>query len=75
MGRFLARRQARTLGQDRMRRLAVDPQDRPLARDPIAFRKLFDDRQASYALADFRVDGNGDPEATVAAILALPLWK
>jgi shikimate kinase len=57
------------------RRLAADPQDRPLARDPVAFCKLFDERQESYRRADFRVDGNCDPSVIVEAIIALPLWK
>lgn len=56
-------------------RLAGDVQDRPLARDPVAFRQLFDDRQASYSRADFRVDGNCGAEQTVESIMALPLWK
>ena len=56
-------------------RLAGDAQGRPLARDPVAFRQLFDERQTSYSRADFRVDGNGCAEQTVEAILALPLWK
>ena len=56
-------------------RLAVDPRDRPLARDPVAFRKLYDDRQAGYSRADFRVEGNCHPAVAVGAILALPLWK
>jgi len=56
-------------------RLAADAVDRPLARDPVAFRKLFDERRASYSLADFRVDGNGRAERTVEEIIALPLWK
>jgi shikimate kinase len=56
-------------------RLAADPQDRPLARDPAAFRKLYDDRQAGYSRADFRVEGDCAPAIAVEAILALPLWK
>jgi shikimate kinase len=56
-------------------RLAADPRDRPLARDPVAFRKLYDDRQAGYSRADFRVEGNCHPAVAVEAILALPLWK
>ena len=56
-------------------RLAADAQNRPLARDPVAFRKLYDDRQAGYSRADFRVEGDCDPAIAVEAILALPLWK
>lgn len=57
------------------RRLDEDHQDRPLARDPVALRRLFDDRRASYSRADYRVDGDCDPALAVGAILALPLWK
>lgn len=57
------------------RRLAVQTHERPLARDPIRFRKLFDDRQPAYGRADFRVDGNCDTERAVEAILELPVWK
>jgi shikimate kinase len=57
------------------RRLSGDPQDRPLARDPVALRQLFEDRRAGYSRADYRVDGNCDPSLAVEAILALPLWK
>ena len=62
---------SRSIGQ----RLAADPQDRPLARDPAAFRKLYDERQAGYSRADFRVEGNCHPSVAVEAIIALPLWK
>lgn len=48
---------------------------RPLARDPAAFRKLYEDRRAAYGRADFRVDANCDPERTVEVILGLPCWK
>jgi len=56
-------------------RLNQDSQDRPLARDPVMLRKLFDDRRAGYSRADYRLDANCDPSVAVEAILALPLWK
>ena len=48
---------------------------RPLARDPAAFRKLYEERRAAYGRADYRVDANCDPERTVDLILGLPCWK
>jgi len=57
------------------RRLGDAPVERPLARDPEAFRRLFDERRAGYGRADFRVEGFCDPDSAVAAILKLPLWK
>jgi shikimate kinase len=57
------------------RRLAEEPLDRPLARDPEKFRKLFDSRRIGYARADFRVEGDCEPSQSVDAILALPIWK
>ncbi|MEP6715983.1 MAG: shikimate kinase [Terriglobia bacterium] len=48
---------------------------RPLARDPERFRQLFEERQAGYERADFRVDGDCEAVHTVEAILELPLWK
>jgi len=57
------------------RRLDEDLRDRPLARDPVSLRKLFEDRRAGYSRADYRVDGDCDPARAVEAILALPIWK
>jgi len=48
---------------------------RPLARDPEAFRQLYEERRAIYGKASFRVDADCDPESAVAQILALPFWK
>ena len=42
---------------------------RPLFRDESSFRALHAQRLPSYELADFRVDGSGDPAAVVAEIL------
>jgi shikimate kinase len=42
---------------------------RPLFRDEASFRALYAQRQASYQLADYRVDSSGDAAAVVAVIL------
>lgn len=48
-------------------------QDRPLARDPQKFRKLYEDRRNAYSKADYRVaSGDVDPATAVRAILDLP---
>ncbi|HMC62836.1 MAG TPA: shikimate kinase [Candidatus Solibacter sp.] len=49
---------------------------RPLARDPEAFRLLFDARRELYRLADARIAiQTDDPEAVVNLILAHPLFQ
>jgi shikimate kinase len=49
---------------------------RPLARDPVHLRKLFDDRRAVYALADVHVTISGDdPADAIAVILGHPIFK
>jgi len=49
---------------------------RPLARDPEAFAALYQSRREHYALADVHVTvTSDDPETTVAAILADPIFK
>lgn len=49
---------------------------RPLARDPVKLRTLFDERRAVYALADVHVPIDGDdPAAAVAAILQHPIFR
>lgn len=57
------------------RRLAAQGTDRPLARDPVRFRQLYDARRSGYGRADFRISGECEEPAIIAAILALPLWK
>lgn len=42
---------------------------RPLFRDEASFRALYEQRVASYQLADYRVDSSGDPTLVVAEIL------
>jgi shikimate kinase len=49
--------------------------DRPLARDKDAFRRLFDERRALYGRADFRVNGDLECEDAAAEIVDLPLWN
>lgn len=58
-----------------VKRLEGQTHARPLARDPIRFKLLYDARRSGYGRADFRVDGNCDEATSIAAILALPLWK
>jgi shikimate kinase len=48
---------------------------RPLAADPVRFRRLYESRRDDYARADFRIDtGTNSPESIVARILQLPLF-
>jgi shikimate kinase len=59
----------------RVAQAAADPV-RPLARDPVQFRALYDTRLKQYGLADVRVAiTTDDPDETVAAILADPIFK
>lgn len=52
-----------------------DTSSRPLAADPVAFRRLFDERRPAYSRASYRVDSALEPAAAVQTILALPCWK
>jgi|SRR5665213_1163162 len=61
--------------EDIRRRLSIEVHDRPLARDPEAFAKLYESRRAGYSRADFRVEGNCEPHVAVETIMALPLWR
>jgi len=47
---------------------------RPLARDPEKLRQLFAERRAGYERADYCVPVDDDQPATVAKIMALPLF-
>ena len=48
---------------------------RPLARDPVKFKQLYEDRRESYAKADHRIEiTSDDPAVIVAAILKLPIF-
>src|SRR5882762_3144255 len=44
---------------------------RPLFRDESSFRALYAQRLPSYQLADYRVDGSGEPARVVSEILSL----
>jgi shikimate kinase len=47
---------------------------RPLARDPVQFRKLYESRRGNYARAEHRIEVHSDdPRHAVAEILALKL--
>jgi len=49
--------------------------ERPLARDPVRFRELYEARRKAYAKADYRVEVCGDdPKPVVEAIAALPIF-
>ena len=60
---------------DRLCARLGDDGDRPLARDPVKFRQLFEDRQSCYSQAEYRIEvDTDDPAAIVAAILKLPIF-
>ena len=57
------------------RRVAADT-PRPLARDVVQLRALFDGRRPAYARADYRVEAPDDnARGVVEQILALPLFR
>ena len=57
------------------RRMAEETH-RPLARDPVRLKELFDQRRAAYSRADYRIEtGEDEPAAIVSRILALPLFS
>lgn len=47
---------------------------RPLARDPVKFARLYEERRVAYSRAHCRVDAGGEPAEVVASILRLPLF-
>ena len=53
----------------------ADTDERPLARDKEAFRKLYAERKVLYGRADYRVNGDVDSVEAAGAIVNLPLWK
>lgn len=60
---------------ERVRARLAHSTDRPLARDPERLTALFENRQAAYARADYRIAiENDDPSAALTMILALPLF-
>jgi shikimate kinase len=48
--------------------------DRPLFRDEASFRRLYEERLATYELSDYRVDSSGEPPRVVEQILALGIF-
>lgn len=59
-----------------VQRRVAQASHRPLARDPVAFAALYHDRRECYAQADIRVPvESDDPEVTVAALVAHPLFR
>lgn len=55
---------------ERIQQRVAGASHRPLARDPAAFEQLYQDRRASYAKADYRVEvTSDDPRETVNKIL------
>ena len=59
-----------------MERRIAEETHRPLARDPVHMKNLFDQRRGAYALADYRIEtGEGGPAEIVSRILALPLFS
>lgn len=60
---------------DLARRRVEQDANRPLARDPETFERLYQERRAGYARADHRIEVTGDdPEPVVEAILRLPIF-
>jgi shikimate kinase len=49
--------------------------ERPLARDKEAFRKLYAERRMLYGRADFRVNGDLESAEAAGEIVNLPIWK
>ena len=75
VGRHLAHRVGWSFF-DTVQRRVSQATHRPLARDPEAFAALYHARRDHYRLADVHVPVHSDdPEITVAAILAHPLFK
>lgn len=58
-----------------LRRVSEAGAGRPLARDPEVFRRLYEERRAGYALANYRIEADCTVHEAVDRILALPFWK
>lgn len=53
----------------------ADSSERPLARDPVRFARLFEERQGFYARAEYRIAaGDDDPRRILCQILDLPIF-
>jgi len=48
--------------------------DRPLFRDEASFRRLYEERLATYEMADYKVESQGDPARVVEQIVALGIF-
>ncbi len=48
--------------------------DRPLFRDEVGFRALYNERLPYYQQAEFRIESSGEPLRVVERILGLPLF-
>jgi shikimate kinase len=59
--------------EDLLKRIA-HIQDRPLFRDEVSFRKLYQERLPFYELADYRVESNIEPLRVVEQIVALGIF-
>ena len=58
-----------------VKRRVAEATHRPLARDPERFERLYWERHAAYARADYRIEIVGDdPAQAVAAVLELPIF-
>ncbi len=53
----------------------AETDERPLARDKEAFRRLYAERRVLYGRADYRVNGDLDSGQAANEIVSLPLWK
>jgi shikimate kinase len=59
---------------ERLERRVLQETHRPLAKDSVRFRELFDSRREAYSRAEYRIDvDSDDPGAAVQKILALKL--
>jgi shikimate kinase len=60
---------------ERVRQRLGEDGTRPLAQDPIALERLYEDRRPLYARADFRIDvDTHEVDRIVKKILALPIF-
>ncbi|HFB97988.1 MAG TPA: shikimate kinase [Bryobacterales bacterium] len=57
------------------RKRVAETDERPLARDPERFARLYEERRPAYARADYRIEtGDDPPEEVVRRILELPIF-
>jgi shikimate kinase len=61
---------------DVIERRIAEETHRPLARDPVRLRALYEDRRQAYERADYRIETfDHEPGYVVSRILALPLFR